>query len=401
MRQTTWPTSPVVWTMILFELPSSSWTPTLLRTKTSKMKLSTWGVYSRYPWLRNIMNQRPRSPTLSPKVHQAPISPVRPAQSPENRSPQSPALHHGNKFSPLKPSVPQTTTTAQDLLNDVMGVGGLNSNRRGISDIIQGSSALQPKFLFGSELSRGPSQSIWSTARDEQPLIYAGNGTTSSVGFNGHHPGVNGSHNIIGGANLPNGLHPGGNFQTTPSGQVYQASSHSFSASGDSHELPGHQSIWSSSYQVTSPQRTIPFSTSAFSQSPQAPLSAVVPQFPPHPPHRREQSASGASLQLYPNHLQLDPFTYPSPVLQQPAVHHPDSQSSARFISSIGHPGLQPFGQSAAATSLSSEAGQSFYNRAPSGYHSRQVSNQNSRPEIGQFISPTVSQNWDNGDWLH
>jgi hypothetical protein len=341
---------------------------------------------------------RSRSPTLSPKAHQVPISPVlRPAHSPENRSPQSPTFHHGNKVSPLKPSmpVPQTTTTAQDLLNDVMGMSGLNSNRRGI---IQGSGSLQPKFLFGSELSRGPSQSIWSTARDEQPLIYTGNGTTTSVGFNGHHQknsGVNGSQNVIGGVNLPNSLYPGGNFQTTiPSGQVYQAPPHSFSASGDSHELPGHQSIWSASYGApTTSQHAVPYSTPTFSQSPQAPLSTAIPQFPLHPPHRREQSVSGASLQLYPNRLQLDPFTYPSPVLQQPTIQHPDSQSYAHFSSSVGHGGLQPFGQSATVTSVSTEAGQ-FYNRAPSGYHSRQASNQNPRPEMGQFISPTV---WDSG----
>jgi len=295
----------------------------------------------------------------------------------------------------MKPSMPvpqtSTITTAQDLLNDVMGIGGLNSNRRSISGVVhpsQASSSLQPKFLFGSELTRGPSQSIWSAARDE-PLIYAGNGTTS-VGFNGHHS-VNGSI----GANFSNGLHAGSNFQTTsPSGQVHIA--HSFSASGDSQDLPvSHQSIWSSSYgaPTTSPQRAVPFSTSAYSQSSQPALSTVIPQFPLHSPHRREQSISGASLQLYPNPNQLDPFTYPSPVLQQPAVPHPDS-SSALYSSSVGHSGLQSFVQSAAANLTSGEAGQPFYNRETSMYHSRQNSNQNSQPEKGQFISPTTSQNW-------
>lgn len=292
----------------------------------------------------------------------------------------------------MKPSMPapqtSTITTAQDLLNDVMGMG--SSNRRSNVHPTQASSSLQPTFLFGSELTRGPSQSIWSAAQDE-PLIYAGNGTTS-VGFNGHHS-VNGSI----GANLSNSLPTGGKFQTTSPGQVHLA--HSFSASGDSQDIPvPHQSIWSASYgaPTTSPQRAVPFSISTFSQSSQAALSTVIPQFPLHSPHRREQSISGASLQLYPN--QLDPFTYPSPVLQQPAVPHPDS-SSAHFGSSVGHSGLQSlsFGQSAAANLTPSEVGQPFYNREASMYHYRQNSNQNSRPERGQFISSATSQNWGNG----
>jgi hypothetical protein len=320
------------------------------------------------------------------------MTPARPMHSPENRSPQSPTFHHGSKVSPVKLSMPpQTTsvTTAQDLLNGVMGIGGLNTTRQATSGLTYPGQG-QAKFLFGLELPHGPNQSIWSTTRDEQPLIYAGNG---------HQPGANGSHTIVGGANLSNGLHPGGNFQTTShGGQIYPPPSHPFSASADSHDLSlSHQSIWSTSYggPTTSPQRNVPFSTS-FSQPSQTVMGTVIPQS-----HRREQSISGASypIHLYPNHIQQDPFVYSAPVLQQPPIHHSDPQSSAHFSPSVGHGRLQSFGQSAATNLTSIELGQApFHGRAVPGHHSRQISNQNYRPEVGQmFIPPNASQVWDNG----
>lgn len=334
---------------------------------------------SHCPGLRNI-EPPTRSPTLSPEAHQPPISPLRIAHSPENHLPTP---YHGNKVSAAKLSmtVPQTgsVTTAQDLLNDVMGMGGSNISRQGFTSIIhpaQGHNASQPKFLFGSDLSLGPSQSIWSAARDEQPLIYSGNNTATSVGFNGH---LNGSH-IVGATR--------DNFQTTtPSGQIYQTSLHTVAASPDS--FVSHQSIWSPyGARTTSPQHNLPFSPSTISQH-QKMSSTVIPQ---SPQHRREQSISRASYltPLYSN-IQRDPFTYSSSVLQQPVIHQPDPHLSAHFSPSIGHDGLQPFAQSAAIGLIPGDAREAFYNRS-SGYHSRQISNQNQNSETGQlFLSSTIS----------
>lgn len=338
-----------------------------------------------------------RSPTLSPKPNQAPMTPVRPAHSPETQSPQSPTFFGNTSLLQQTNSV----TTAQDLLNDVMRIGGLNSTRRsvgGVDNPSQGSSAPQATFLFGSELSRGTSQSIWSASRDEQPLIYPGNGATTSPGSNGnsHYPGMNGSQNFVGGVNFLNGLNLGGNYQTTTTtGQNYQLS---FSASADSHDFPlSRQSFWSTSYgdPTTLPNRTMPFSA-PFSQSPQAVVS-TIPQSRLIPQHRLEQSISGASYppQIYPNHIQQDPFAYSSPVLHQLTTQDPDPQMSTHSGTSVGHSRPQSFGQSAAVTTMPIEVGQAFYNRAAPAYHSRQATKQNVLPEL--FVSPNVSQTWDNG----
>lgn len=66
-------------------------------------------------------------------------------------------------------------TTAQDLLNDVMGLG------RSVNGGALEASALQTPLLFGSELSHG--QSIWSASRDEQALKFAGSSGQAGHGY--------------------------------------------------------------------------------------------------------------------------------------------------------------------------------------------------------------------------
>jgi protein SMG7 len=111
------------------------------------------------------------SPVFSPSVLATPVTPVKPMLSPKIVSPRS--------FNAPAPAVVPTvpSTTAQDLLNEVVNFGGGGSSGRTMSgSAISESTAPQPPFLFGSDLSN---PSIWSASCDEQPLRYAGNGNTS------------------------------------------------------------------------------------------------------------------------------------------------------------------------------------------------------------------------------
>ena len=89
---------------------------------------------------------------------------------------EQPLLYSGNGSAPGQiyqtlggiSESPEPITTPQDLLNDIINFG---SSMGGISE-----PPPQPPFLFGSELTHRPSQSIWSALRDEQPLLYSGNG---------------------------------------------------------------------------------------------------------------------------------------------------------------------------------------------------------------------------------
>ncbi|KAF8872464.1 hypothetical protein BD779DRAFT_1452737 [Infundibulicybe gibba] len=103
----------------------------------------------------------------SPVVQASPKTPVKQGSSPWQQSPYSPK-HTQNIPATNMPAAPALVapTTAQDLLNDVLGIGReLGSGHA--------SSAPQPAWLFGSEANR-PGHSIWSTSRDEQPLRFSG-----------------------------------------------------------------------------------------------------------------------------------------------------------------------------------------------------------------------------------
>ncbi|KAF8805580.1 hypothetical protein BYT27DRAFT_6658955 [Phlegmacium glaucopus] len=286
------------------------------------------------------------SPVFSPSVLATPITPVKPTLSPKVVSPRA------FNAPPLAPAVP--TTTAQDLLNDVINFGGGASSGRTISgNGISESTAPQPPFLFGSELSNRPSQSIWSASRDEQPLRFAGNGNAS--------------------------------------GQIYQTSPRQFPPAvvSPSQDL-SQQSIWSSSYPTQS-------------QNSQQYLIGALPSAsfaqPPHSTliggggHHRLPSASVAS-QLLPTHnlTQNDTFAYASPTSQhrQPVLNaepHLAPTSSGYLDSSlITGGGFGGSGGIAAAQYYTTSGGASYH-------HSRQVSMHDPRQN---YLSPPMSQMWSN-----
>ena len=122
----------------------------------------------------NVTHRGNISPTVSP-VLARPITPVNPMLSSKIVTPRS------SNPPPAPPAAVMPTTTAQDLLNDVINFGSGGSSNRTMGGISE-STAPQPPFLFGSELSHRPSQSIWSASRDEQPLLYTGNGSAPEIG---------------------------------------------------------------------------------------------------------------------------------------------------------------------------------------------------------------------------
>ena len=108
------------------------------------------------------------------------------AMSPIGTAARSPALTKGQSpfASPL--SVP-TSLTAQDLLNNVMGV----PRTSGSGDLYRShleSSAPQPQLLFGSGPPNRPDHSIWSTSLDDKSLKFAGAGTHAGNHYQPSHP---------------------------------------------------------------------------------------------------------------------------------------------------------------------------------------------------------------------
>jgi len=118
------------------------------------------------------------SPTLSPSLQATPITPVRPMLSPKT-SPRSPIQYHSTSKAVPPPlsSKPMNITTAQDLLNNVMG-GSFTKNLSTHQPLAaQNDSAPPPALLFGAELASRQSHSIWRASMDEQPTLrFSGNG---------------------------------------------------------------------------------------------------------------------------------------------------------------------------------------------------------------------------------
>ena len=118
---------------------------------------------------------RPGIPISLPSPPRAvPMSPIAPTFTPRN-----PALLSPTRPQPISPPVAQpavstapTSTTAQDLLDSVMGpprdsnVGDLHQPAQ------QQSSAPQPPLLFGSGPPNRPGHSIWSMSLDDNSLKF-------------------------------------------------------------------------------------------------------------------------------------------------------------------------------------------------------------------------------------
>lgn len=332
--------------------------------KTTKRSSGTLGQYMyffRYsPSQRLFLSCRATiSPALSPTVRAAPLTPVKPPLlSPKNLSPKSPTRYHPIKqasisanLTPVAPQGPPAATTAQDLLNDVMGLGSPHRNLTGNlgqpSNSI--STAPQSQFLFGSELSHRPSQSIWSASVDEQPLMYTGTSNNTSTQHSGGH--------------------------------IYQTSPRQFAVAPGSQELSQQSNIWTSSYQSQS-------------QNSQQSLGGALPsaQFalPPMLPtsgrqaHQRVPSSS-VPVQNFGNHHQahLDPFAYTPPVQAPiPRPQHMLSPSSGFLNSTLSQGG---FGGGSSAD---------YYASPNPGFHSRQMPMHDPRIPQHNYMSPPMSQIW-------
>ena len=279
------------------------------------------------------------SPAVSPSVLATPITPVKPMLSPKNVTPRS-----SNPPAPAASVVP--TTTAQDLLNDVINFGaGGSSSGRAMSGISE-STAPQPPFLFGSELSHRPSQSIWSASRDEQPLLYSGNGSAS-----------------------------------------YQTSPRQFAAVMSSSQ---EQSFWPSSFSNQSQNSQ---------QYPVGPLPSESFTQPPHSTligggggghHRRPSSSMTAQLFS----TQNDPFVYASPTLQH-RQHVLNVKPQLPVTSSSDYSNTSAFGGSGGVMAAADAADQYYTSSSGSSsyHHSRQVSMHDPRQD---YLSPPMSQLWSN-----
>lgn len=359
-------------------------------------------VYLRYAIFRFSVSSRhkieSRSPTLSPKNHAIVTTPVKALRSPVDLSGQSPTLYQTNKSAAFTFSAPAPqhvpATTAQDLLNDVLGLKNINVNCDNRTPTE--STAPQSKFLFGSELSNRPTQSIWSAATDEKPLMYGANGNGGqngqvSVAYGGHNDGTMASPTQPSNLHADINLHGAGVHQTTFAGRI----------SGSQEPLPP-QSIWS--YGGHSENYQQPHSPS-FAQ----PLHTNLSPSNHLSPFLRYQSESKAmqSPQLYPNVVRQT-LAYTSPVLQQSPIHQPGSQMSSAFSSSsFSRNGLPTMSTSAFGTMtascvggglIESEPGSLVYTCAIPGHQSGQVSIHDPRFIRNQnYMSSSVSQTWGDG----
>jgi len=345
------------------------------------------------------------SPAISPILQATPATPVKPLLSPIALSPRSPTHYQAPRIPSftLPAAVPAPTTTAQDLLNNVMGTGVGNRTTGGSLH----QSIEQPKFLFGNELSHRPSQSIWSASRDEQSLMYSGNVNSPAGLPNGHGMGPANGHANIGGMHNTTHSLSGGNGHAGPNllaggslhgSSIYQTSPRQYSAVPVPQDLSlSQQSIWSSSY-------------SSNNQNSQQSLIGGLPSAPFAPPpqmslggqqHQRLPSASITS-QLYSNqniaHSTQDPFSYTSPVMHQAPIQRPEPNltSSGYLSSSLGHGSLPPVGAASGIGLGLGGPNQHYYTSPNPGYHSRQASLHD--PRIGQqnYMAPAISQVWGN-----
>jgi protein SMG7 len=115
-------------------------------------------------------------PQLPPSTpHRAStIAPIKPVLSPIGTAPRSPTYQ-----APLtSPVTLPSPTTAEDLLNNVMGVSRISGSAGDLyrSQHHAESSAPPPPLLFGSRPGNSLGYSIWSPSKDDQSLSLSGVG---------------------------------------------------------------------------------------------------------------------------------------------------------------------------------------------------------------------------------
>jgi protein SMG7 len=219
------------------------------------------------PSLSPVVGPSTSSALPSPPLRLNPMSPTRANFSPigqPNLTPTQPigplTPTHQRGQSSLSPIMSSTATTAQDLLNNVMGVHNGNDSSRTHH---QESSAPQPQLLFGSGPPNLPGHSIWSTSLD--------NNQTAPGSYSGH---------------------------------VYHPSHHTASS----------QTMWSSSYSNPQTQMSSAPQPSSYTTQP-LPIGTGS--------HHRSVSAQ-LSLPHQSQDTSHEPFGYSAPqsVIQRPGGHH-------------------------------------------------------------------------------
>jgi protein SMG7 len=123
----------------------------------------------------------------SPPLRVTGMSPIRGSLSPTLSSMNSPAPTktcltptRGRRSSLVTPATASTPTTAQDVLNNLMGRTAAGGDASRVHHR-QMSSAPQPQLLFGSGPPNDPGHSIWSTFLDDDSLKFQGVATSPSA----------------------------------------------------------------------------------------------------------------------------------------------------------------------------------------------------------------------------
>ncbi|KAF9541343.1 hypothetical protein CPC08DRAFT_770626 [Agrocybe pediades] len=270
-----------------------------------------------------VWNPRAGASPASPKVLATPGTPNTSLFTSKSLSlsPRSPPHAQHSRQPSFTSQSPRTsvpgTTTAQDLLNEVLNPNKFTAPNRGLPPpVAPQPSTPQFKPLFAPELSHRPNQSIWSASPHEQSQMYSTNTN-----------------------------------QNMPSVQIYQTSPRQYAALQPPPQDLSQQSIWSSSY-LTQSQNSQHNLVGALPSAPFAPQPYLKPagpidqrappvyqqqqqqQQPLLPQHHR--TLSSGNPQFMPlhqaHHQQQDPFSYASS-MNQPPIHRPEHLMSPSSLS--------------------------------------------------------------------
>ena len=213
--------------------------------------------------------------------HVSPITPMKPTLSPIGSSARSPTTQKPSPFA--SPRAAPSSTTAQDLLNNVMNMGlprlpGVGIPASGTVDPYRShvaeSSAPQPQLLFGSGPPNQPDHSIWSTTLDGQSIKFPG--ASTSMGASAH----------IGGGGAGSGY----SYQSVQQQQQQQQHQQIFPRTGFAH------SIWSSVYPNNSTSTSSAHPSSPYTLPLHSPTGSSITDSTSLTTHQRTLSSSSASL---------------------------------------------------------------------------------------------------------
>lgn len=297
---------------------------------------------------------------------------MRPILSPTAQSPTSPTYPRPGL--PTNLGSPVASTTAQDLLNDVLNgfpTAARTNSGSLLPTIDSVSTAPQPQLLFGSD---GPRQSIWSTSEDETHLF----GNVS-------HPQSSGQSYTTSPRQFMGGLPPPQNISSSPWGSPFQApvqNSHPGMSIGGPSPAPN----------LAQSQHMMPMSNNVI----QRPQGYLQPQQYRQQPAAQTQHRlpppgvpSGHFLNQNPN--MHESFGVSSPIQQQP-THRPEQ--NLLLSPAPGYP--NPPQTFDAIGSQRNGLSPRYLANSTMGYPSRHLSVHDRRLSQTNFISPPMSQVWGN-----